>query len=231
MHTTIDYVAAYAATATALGTLGLATATYALARKTRDMAKSAQQAADAARQELELLAEQADASKRQSQAAEQAFRASIKPVLVQASQAPRGTISPEGELLVVPVKNIGAGIARFASAGVAYSFERQINIESVSPSQLMSEWSSLEPAPLPQGEEGQVFFTFETQPDGFHCLSSNRDLFVRITYTDLSGAQRATSLFQLRRLKQSGEPDDSPQRTYVCAPVEIDVSHDFVAGS
>jgi len=53
-HTTIDYFAAYATAATAIGTLSLAAVTLVLALKTRALAQSGQEQAVAARRQIEI---------------------------------------------------------------------------------------------------------------------------------------------------------------------------------
>ncbi len=150
MHRFVEYLAAWATAATALGTVLLAAATYGMARKTRQLAQSGQETAEAGRAELELLRDQVDAAKRQGEIAEAALTSSIQPLLVDVprptfrevepglneSLRARGmperardarkvdvsgvgwSVDEEGALLSVPVRNIGAGVARIRKAVV-----------------------------------------------------------------------------------------------------------------
>ncbi|HEY3946558.1 MAG TPA: hypothetical protein VGL78_15125 [Solirubrobacteraceae bacterium] len=218
-----------AAFITAIATLGLAAATYKLARDTRDVARSGQQAANAAMQELALLDKQTEATKRQSEVAEQAFRASVKPVLAPTGYA-GGNITPDGELLVIEVENIGTGIARVVSARVAFSYARRVDAKAADFERSGGEWPGQPVAPIPAGKNARVLFVFETQPEGTAFLAGNGDLFVWITYTDYAGQQEASTLCLLRRVKPQRDKDTDPRvKELACAMLEVDVPYGFVA--
>jgi hypothetical protein len=114
-------------------------ATFVLALKTRALADSGQKTASAAERELALLGDQAEAVKRQSEVAEAALQASIKPLLIDVplhsmqagyvgsrSGSAHTDFSVNSEImpemrtgsLTVPVRNVGAGVARGLSAVV-----------------------------------------------------------------------------------------------------------------
>ncbi len=222
-HLTIDYIAAWATFGTALGTIGLACATFVMAQKTQALAKSGQETADAAKstaaaaeRELELVRAQADAARRQTEAAEAALQASIKPLLVgvpldyrpaaaRDSRSMSRSASTDFSVrsgvgdqrtgsLSVPVRNVGAGVARGLSAVVTVARRDAIG-EPVA--------RGYAPSLIVAGEIDRV--TFEDTPGPasvaavtplVRLLQSDDDLVVEVAYSDVAGRQEAaTSLY------------------------------------
>lgn len=222
-HTPIDYVAAYATTLTAFGTLGLAIATLVLALKTRALAKSGQQTAHAAAQELEILRGQADAAQRQSEVAEAALNASIRPLILDvpresdryprafgprdaqpgSDEAPENDFgigfTPDHHTLVLPVRNVGAGVARMIAATVAT--EDSLVHGNV-------------PSVIAAGETDFVSFwpVDFMAPEPFAL--GRTIVYIEVAYSDIAGSQESATRFQL---------DPSAERFYVVAEVEPDV--------
>jgi hypothetical protein len=128
--------AAYATLGTAVGTITLAVATYSLARKTRDLATSGKRTAIAAEKELEHAG-------RQTEAAEAALSSSVRPMVIDVPRFTMRTMPAEdrpGETeevdasptfasigesrtgsLLVPVRNVGAGVALGLAAAATFA--------------------------------------------------------------------------------------------------------------
>ena len=236
-HTTIDYVAAWATFGTAVGTIGLAVATFVLALKTRALATSGQETADAAKQELLLLRSQTDAAQRQSVAAEAALNASARPLLIDIPRHTMKTIqvqerpgvehpeeidlsvitsridqSPRAGQMMVPVRNVGAGVA----LGLAAAAGLVIELEAAGATVAHGE----APSVIAAGESAAVWFedtagvaSAAAEPPLAYLLRAGADLVVEVAYCDVSGRQEAaTSLY----LTKSGTTD----RTYRVTGVE-----------
>jgi hypothetical protein len=211
MPPTVEYVAAYATAATALGTLGLAVATFRLAGKTKDLA-------EAGERELELMRKQADSLERQSNATEQALNAGVAPLLLSVPPntlraiATPPTLDPstgrigigtaerdvshvhsrcddESVALTIPIRNVGAGIARVDLAVINYAHDEAKT--------LIGE----PPAVVAPGDIKRVVFEGDAgyaQDPLRALLMSQRDLVVELSYADISGRQGVATVLFLR---------------------------------
>jgi hypothetical protein len=236
-HTTIDYVAAWATFGTALGTIGLAAATFVLALKTRALAKSGKDTADAAQQELSLLRNQAEAAQRQSVAAEAALNASARPLLIDIPRHTMKTIqvqerpgvkhpeevdlsviashideSPRAGHMMIPVRNVGPGVALGLAAAAGLVIEQGAIGAQVARGRAQSV--------IAAGESGALWFedvagvaSAAAETPLVYLLRSGADFVVEVAYCDVSGRQQAaTSLY----LTKSGTTD----RTYRVTKVD-----------
>ena len=179
------------------------------------LAKSSADTASAARAQIELLRDQTEAAKRQSEVAEAALSASVRPLLVDipshtmrpAQMAPwnldesgqpqkreldiseiAADVTGRGAWLRVPIRNVGAGVARVLAASV--TLKHPIGGAVV---------SGTVPSVVVNGEYGRVLFWvppgFEENDPLTHLLRSNETLIVEVAYSDLAGRQEtATSL-------------------------------------
>lgn len=230
---------------TALATVLLALVTVYLAWKTRSLAQSSTEVAKAADEELKAIRSQAEAADRQSKVAEDALNASVRPLLtdvpLHTTRAIHGVLMQErgsapvhvdesvisGSVqenrtgrLIVPIRNVGAGIARVLAAVVTVAREGGTG-EPLARGRA--------PSVIATGEIDRVWFEDTPGPASaaaetplVRLLQSGEDLVVEIAYSDLAGRQEtATSLY----LTESGRTD----RAYRVTRVEPDQPRRFTA--
>jgi len=228
-HTTIDYVAAYATAATALGTLILATATFLLARKTKDLAQSGQQTADAAEGELLQIRQQTEAAQKQGVAAEEALSVSVRPLLLDSpeewplklwmrvlfrvlhipvSMLPgpfrRARISSEihgsrVNTLVTDEAALAFLTVRNVGAGLA-----RIHAAVIAPAEggIIGEplaSASTSPSVIAPADKNDITFMDESGALR-KLLLSDRNAVIEIAYSDIANRQDAATIFYMSRL-------------------------------
>lgn len=221
----------------AIATFVLALKTRALAKSGQATAEAAKDTADAAKREIALLSEQTDAAKRQSEAAEGALNASVAPLLLDVPrhtirrvslpyQSARQALTPpevdasvinaqvdeKTAYLIVPIRNVGAGIARLDEAFVTPE-ATVAGIDAV---------PGDTPSVIAQGELDHLAFVCDDDhPEGGslrQLLASGQSLVVEVAYTDISGRQpQATAL----RLVKSDQRDRAYRVDEVLPAVDL----------
>jgi hypothetical protein len=226
----------------AIATLVLALKTRALAKSGQVTADAAQLTAAAAQQELELLRDQTDAAKRQSEAAEAALNASVLPVLLDIPQHTMfqlpteitarlpyrqlgGPVPTEVDLsvisatdsddfpsLVVPVRNVGAGVALGIDAAVYMEADEGVVVYGEAPSAIAVGGHDHVWFGGPEERLGERAPVVVDQDALRRVLRSGQDLVVEIAYSDVSGRQEAAASLHLTR---SGRTDRAYRVTRV----------------
>lgn len=218
----------------AIGTIGLAFATFVLALKTRALAKSGQQTADAAQDQADAAKRQSVAAEAALLASVASQLLDIpRHTMFQLPQniiermdyrSPIGQPAPseidlsiisanesaDAASLVVPVRNVGAGVALGRAAAVTVALEGAVGEPVV---------GGEPPSAIAVGDHGHVWFggpderlgeqaTVIGHPEQrerlLHLLTLREDLIVEIAYADVSGRQETASSLYLTRSGELG---------------------------
>jgi hypothetical protein len=215
---TIVYIGAYATAATAFATTLLALATFVMAWKTRSLAKSSEETANQAVRQSALTEEALTASVRPLIAdvpqptfsellvspgpdsnqtgaelggtGHSSDETSVGVERVDVSRITWHVVDDDEAHLIVPIRNVGAGVARIVTAVVSVGIAQKPLVGQVAPRVL--------------GREQIAQIRFKSDPDPSvedlgYMLKARADLTVEVAYRDVTGDYETATLLHLKR--------------------------------